>query len=62
MAKSASPSYENPKENVAEKKVLPPSKARAGLMDSQTLYVLVIATALTVALFAAVYYIYLRGA
>jgi hypothetical protein len=61
MAKSASPSYEDPKENVAEKKVLPPSKARAGLMDSQTLYVMGIGTVLTIAFFAAIFYVYFRG-
>lgn len=60
MAKSASPSYENPKENVADKKVLPPSKARAGLMDTDTLYVMAIGTVLTIVFFGIIFYVYSR--
>jgi hypothetical protein len=35
--------------------VLPPSKARAGIMDRDTLYMLIAATVLIVFLFAAVF-------
>jgi hypothetical protein len=59
MAKSASPSYPEPTENVAKKKVLPPSKARAGLMDRDSLYMLVGGTTLVVVAFAVIFFIYL---
>jgi hypothetical protein len=58
MAKSASPSYPEPTENVAQKKVLPPSKARAGLMDRDSLYMLIVGTTLTVVAFAAIFFFY----
>jgi hypothetical protein len=61
MAKTASPSYEQPQENVAQKKVLPPSKARAGLMDKDTLYMLIIGTILTIVFFGAIFLVYGRG-
>ena len=48
MAKTASPSYERPDENVAQKKVLPPSKARAGLMDTDTLWMMIVGIILTI--------------
>jgi hypothetical protein len=57
-AKRASPSYEQPEKNVADQPdpaVLPPSKARAGLMDRDTLYMLIVGTTLTIVLFAAVF-------
>jgi len=57
-AKRASPSYEEPEKNVANQRVptvLPPSKARAGIMDRDTLYMLAIGTTLTILLFAAVF-------
>lgn len=60
MAKSASPSYQDPNSNVAGKKVLPPSKARAGLMDRDTLYMLIIGTVLTILFFGAIFFTYLR--
>lgn len=60
MAKSASPSYENPEENVSRKEVLPPTKARAGLMDPDTLYMMVIGIVLTIVLFGAIYFAYWR--
>jgi hypothetical protein len=58
QAKRASPSYEEPEKNVAGQRnpvVLPPSKARAGIMDRDTLYMLIVGTALTVLLFAAIF-------
>ena len=55
MAKTASPSYEAPHENVAHKKVLPPSKARAGLTDPDTLYMLIVGTVLTILFFGAIF-------
>ena len=58
QAKRASSSYEEPEKNVADQPdpaVLPPSKARAGLMDRDTLYMLIVGTALTVVLFALVF-------
>jgi hypothetical protein len=55
MAKTASPSYEAPHENVARKKVLPSSKARAGLMDPDTLYMLIVGTVLTILFFGAIF-------
>jgi hypothetical protein len=58
MAKSASPSYPDPTENVARKKVLPPSKARAGLMDRDSLYMLIVGTTLVVVAFAVVFFLY----
>jgi hypothetical protein len=64
QAKRASPSYEEPEENVAEQPrpvVLPPSKARAGIMDRDTLYMLIVGTLLTV-LFLAAVFIYFRNA
>jgi hypothetical protein len=61
MAKTASPSYEHPEENVARKKVLPPSKARAGLTDPNTLYMLIIGTILTVLVFAAIFLVWNHG-
>jgi hypothetical protein len=61
MAKSASPSYERPSENVARKQVLPPSKARAGLKDKDTLYMLVVGVVLTILFFGAIYFTYLRA-
>jgi hypothetical protein len=57
-AKQASPSYEEPDRNVADHSVpvvLPPSKARAGIMDRDTLYMLIVSTVLVVLLFAAVF-------
>ena len=41
--------------------VLPPSKARAGIMDRDTLYMLIVGTLLTVLFFAAIF-IYFRNA
>lgn len=61
MAKTASPSYEEPEKNVAHQQVLPPTKARAGLMDSNTLLVLGISTILTAILFGVIFYLYARG-
>jgi hypothetical protein len=58
MAKSASPSYPEPTENVAQKKVLPPSKARAGLMDRDSLYMLIGGTTLVVVAFAVIFFLY----
>ena len=58
MAKSASPSYPESDENVAGKKVLPPAKARAGLMDRDSLYMLIFGTAFTVVAFAVVFFFY----
>jgi hypothetical protein len=58
MAKSASPSYPQPTENVARKKVLPPSKARAGLMDRDSLYMLIGGTTLVVVAFAVIFFLY----
>jgi hypothetical protein len=58
MAKSASPSYPQPTENVAQKKVLPPSKARAGLMDRDSLYMLIASITCTVIAFAMIFFIY----
>ena len=58
MPKSASPSYPKPNENVARKKVLPPSKARAGLMDRDSLYMLIIGTPLVVVAFAVIFFLY----
>jgi hypothetical protein len=58
MAKSASPSYPEPSENVAHKKVLPPSKARAGLMDRDSLYMLIGGTILVVVAFAVMLFLY----
>lgn len=58
MAKSASPSYPEPSENVARKKVLPPSKARAGLMDRDSLYMLIGGTILVVVAFAVILFLY----
>jgi hypothetical protein len=58
QAKRASPSYEEPEKNVAHQRtpvVLPSSKARAGIMDRDTLYMLVVGTALTVLLFGAIF-------
>jgi len=57
-AKQASPSYEEPEKNVADQRypvVLPPNKARAGIMDRDTLYMLIAGTVLIVFLFAAVF-------
>ena len=57
-SKRASPSYEEPEKNVADQPdpaVLPPSKARAGLLDRDSLYMLIVGTALTIVLFAAVF-------
>jgi len=61
MTKTASPSYEQPGENVARKKVLPPSKARAGLMDTDTLWMLIVGTILTILFFAAIFLVYGNG-
>jgi hypothetical protein len=58
MAKSASPSYPEPTKNVAQKKVLPPSKARAGLMDRDSLYMLIVGTTLVVVAFAVIFFLY----
>jgi hypothetical protein len=58
QAKQASPSYEEPEKNVADQRypvVLPASKARAGIMDRDTLYMLIAGTVLTIVLFAAVF-------
>jgi hypothetical protein len=60
MAKSASPSYPRPTEDVAEKKVLPPSKARAGLLDTDTLYMMIVGTVLTIVLFGVIFFAYWR--
>ncbi len=60
MAKSASPSYEQPDENVANKKVLPASKARAGLKDKDTLYMLIVGIILTILFFGAIFIVYGR--
>ena len=58
MTKSASPSYPEPNENVAGKKVLPPSKARAGLMDRDSLYMMIVGTTLTVVAFVVILFLY----
>jgi hypothetical protein len=55
MAKSASSSYEQPSENVAGKTTLPATKARAGLRDKQTLYMMIVGTILTIVLFGAIF-------
>ena len=57
-ARSASPSYQEPNKNVSRHSypvVLPASKARAGIMDTDTLYMLVAGTTLTILLFAALF-------
>lgn len=57
-AQRASDSYEDPGKNVAGqhgRAVLPSSKARAGIMDRDTLYMLVASTLLVICLFAAVF-------
>ena len=61
MTKSASPSYQEPEVNVAGKKVLPPSKARAGLMDRNTLYMLIASTVLTLLFFGAIFFLFISG-
>jgi hypothetical protein len=61
MPKSASPSYEQPEENVANKKTLPASKARAGLKDTDTMYVMIVSTVLVILFFGAFFLIYGRG-
>jgi hypothetical protein len=64
QATHASPSYEQPEENVPEQPrpvVLPPSKARAGIMDRDALYMLIVGTLLTIFFFAAVF-VYFRNA
>jgi hypothetical protein len=59
MVKTASPSYEQPQENVARKKTLPATKARAGLMmDRDTLYMMIFGTLLTILLFGAIFLVY----
>lgn len=60
MAKTASPSYERPGENVANKKVLSASKARAGLKDKDTLYMLIAGTILTILFLGAIFIVYGR--
>jgi hypothetical protein len=58
MAKHASPSYEEPDKNVADQPypvVLPPSKARAGILDRDSLYMLVAGVTLVILLFATVF-------
>jgi hypothetical protein len=58
QAKQASPSYEEPEKNVADHRypvVLPASNARAGIMDRDTLYMLIAGTVLTIVLFAVVF-------
>jgi hypothetical protein len=60
MAKSASPSYERPHEDVANKKTLPATKARAGLKDKDTLYMLIVGTVLTIFFFGAIFLVYGR--
>jgi hypothetical protein len=58
QARHASPSYEQPEKNVANQRnpvVLPPSRARAGTMDRDTLYMLIVGTLLTILFFAAVF-------
>jgi len=61
MAKSASPSYERPEENVAHKKTLPATKARAGLLDTDTMYVMIIGTVLTILFFGLIFLMYGKG-
>jgi hypothetical protein len=64
QARQVSPSYEEPEKNVANQRnpvVLPPSKARAGIMDRDTLYMLIVGTLLTVLIFAAIF-VYFRNA
>jgi hypothetical protein len=64
QARRASPSYEEPERNVANQRnpvVLPPSKARAGIMDRDTLYMLIVGTALTILFFTAII-VYFRNA
>jgi len=55
----ASKSYEEPEKNVAKHPrneiALPPSKARAGIMDSNSFYVLIASTLLVICLFAATF-------
>lgn len=60
MAKSASSSYEQPSENVAGKKTLPATKARAGLKDKDTLYMMIVGTLLTILFFGAIFLVYWR--
>ena len=58
-AKRASPSYEEPEKNVAQQRspaVLPSSKARAGILDRDTLYMVIAGTGLTILLFAAIFF------
>jgi hypothetical protein len=58
MAKSASSSYEQPVENVSGKKTLPATKARAGLKDKDTLYMMIVGTTLTILLLGAIFLFY----
>jgi hypothetical protein len=60
MAKTASSSYEQPAENVSGKKTLPATKARAGLKDKDTLYMMIVGTMLTILLFGAIFLFYWR--
>lgn len=60
MVKSASSSYEEPSENVAGKKTLPPSKARAGVMDKNSLYMMIVGTILTIVFFGGIFLYYWR--
>ena len=64
QARQVSPSYKEPEKNVANQRnpvVLPPSKARAGIMDRDTLYMLIVGIALTILFFAAIF-VYFRNA
>ena len=60
MVKSASSSYEEPTENVAGKTTLPATKARAGLRDKQTLYMMIVGTILTIVFFGGIFLYYSR--
>jgi hypothetical protein len=58
QARGASPSYQEPNKNVSHHPypvMLPASKARAGIMDPDTLYMLIAGTTLTILLFAALF-------
>jgi hypothetical protein len=64
QAKRASASYEEPEKNVAERgvpAVLPPSKARAGILDRDTLYMLIVSTVLIIVLFGAIFTYFSRA-
>lgn len=60
MVDSASSSYEQPTESVAGKKTLPATKARAGLKDKDTFYMMIVGTILTIIFLGAIFLVYWR--